>query len=135
MTLTPEQIRAVAGKATQAEWRYESAYDGGVSAAGDLARFGPFPHRICRTMCPQHSTDRDRQSHENALHIATFDPPAMLEIAGELERLRAALIQAQKSFDLARRHIESNQVVDKDVHGTLCRARDACRQALEGTAP
>ena len=57
----------------------------------------------------------------------------------ELDRLRdrvaaleGALTEAAKSMDLARRAIESGQVVDKDVHGTLCRARDRARAALTG---
>lgn len=40
----------------------------------------------------------------------------------EIERLREALTAARASIRNARGAVESNQVVDKDVHGTLSRA-------------
>lgn len=49
----------------------------------------------------------------------------------ENKRLRDALGNAERSFNNIRGAIESNQVVDKDAHGTAIRARDAARQALE----
>ncbi|MCW5720761.1 MAG: hypothetical protein KIS86_06425 [Devosia sp.] len=49
----------------------------------------------------------------------------------ENKRLREALGNAERSFNNIRGAIESNQVIDKDAHGTAIRARDAARQALE----
>lgn len=54
-------------------------------------------------------------------------PPAL---QARVEALETELISAARFMDIARRAIESGQVVDKDVHGTLCRARDRARAAL-----
>lgn len=53
--------------------------------------------------------------------------------SAEIERLRAALTNSERSFNSIRGAIESGQVVDKDAHGTAVRGRDMCRAALKET--
>lgn len=48
----------------------------------------------------------------------------------ELSRLREALKDVRGSIKNARGAVESNQVADKDVHGTLCRAISKIDAAL-----
>lgn len=57
-------------------------------------------------------------------------PASREELLDHIERLRAALASAEKTFNNIRGAIESNQVVDKDAHGMAVRGRDACRAVL-----
>ena len=64
------------------------------------------------------------------INIPLYTTPPALQ--ARVEALETELISAARFMDIARRAIESGQVVDKDVHGTLCRARDRARAALTG---
>ena len=88
--------------------------------------FGPW--RLTNTM------DRIRKArHEAAFAkarriIALF--PDTLPLTEALEEAERALEAARKRMDNSRRHIESGQVSDKDVHGSLIRGRDVLDAAL-----
>lgn len=52
------------------------------------------------------------------------------ELEAETDRFRKALIEASTRMKNARSACESNQVIDKDVHGTLTRGMFEIAEAL-----
>jgi hypothetical protein len=100
-----------------------------ATALREAARDGAWAER--RKRARGYSTAPEEAKISRFRELA--DPPTILDLLAERERLRGALESAAKRMDHCRRHIESGQVVDKDVHGALCRGRDAARQALEAT--
>lgn len=62
------------------------------------------------------------------LCAALVDGDAALK--AERDRLRRTVRVAATGFDTIRGAVESNQVVDKDVHGLAVSRRDACLAAL-----
>lgn len=59
----------------------------------------------------------------------------LLEAKGEIERLRAALRAAKTRMRNCRGAIESDQVIDKDVHGSLARGISDIDAALAPQEP
>jgi uncharacterized small protein (DUF1192 family) len=76
-------------------------------------------------------------SHAQALHFAKDATADIAELAARIAaleaenaKLRAALIEASTRMKNARSAVESNQVIDKDVHGTLTRGMFEIAEAL-----
>ena len=79
------ELRRVAEAATQAEWLHNSGkWDG--QYIGSVTRMGE-PEGEEWAICDLSEFGRP----ENGRHIATFDPPTVLALLDEIERLRAAL--------------------------------------------
>src|SRR5690554_2559701 len=81
-----------------------------------------------RAACVGHPYAKIEWPHR-LLHEAADHIEALTKRVGELE---GALEKAARHFDAIRGAVESNQVVDKDVHGTAIAARDAARRLTGG---
>lgn len=72
------------------------------------------------------------KSGQDALDAYETEKSRAEAAEAEVKRLREAISKAERAFNNIRGAIESNQVVDKDAHGTAVRARDDARAALSG---
>jgi hypothetical protein len=98
--------------------------------AGDLLTL---PERYDEASNPRtvaRFTDDMRERLDRLDAWASRPTTALAAKDAEIERLRKAMTAARASIRNARGAVESNQVSDKDVHGTLTRAMQQIDAAL-----
>ena len=83
------ELRKIAEAATQGNWMWVN------DRTPELIRAGKFPYT--------HVTYTDDVIDENSLHIATFDPPAVLALLTRLEQAEQDRVKLRNRLDAMRR--------------------------------
>lgn len=152
-----EELKRVAEAATQGHWAYESCGEKGDGANMIGIMFGPddpncetqlhgfvdtnqseYDENTGKHVFPDYYRDevvaicehRDRNPGGNAKFITTFDPPTVLSLLSDLERMREAL-----EFFAKRENYHDTQNPDGTwrTAQVLFRGRRRAAQALGGT--